>query len=456
MEFCMMKRYIGSLLLILLISVTGCKKNSTLKNKVPEKVVKQESEVQTSLTTQKNKNLLEADEFSKSLTGKKISLSSDNDDNQEKQNISLKGLFQVDPVGNDAFDNEKFSENKAPFNSLTESLLSRHRYSWLPKWHYENGGSVLIPDIVLSRDSSLLGLLETVSLPSGGKGTLLILIDTYQWRIVRIYFYKERIFTKLLFIGRGKRMLLAEKLNSRQGLQGKLHIVNLKSGRISKASYAFQGELEAIDLSLKSKKAFLKIKNNEEIVILNIPALTKESVCKTELKNAMLKTGFDNVVLIGKEKIKIYNSNMKHINNEYTNSLQEIPTEFAFTGNDSSEFAYGVYMKKTIFFKAGKLKVLTEHAGRVITALPEFHLLVFSDMYKNKIRFINSRDFAEDKPIIPGKIPPKTLAGARFLTYMKKRHQFIVLDTHGNLCLYWKGGRKTKNWKKHIIFKAEK
>ena len=452
-----MKRFhISILLLIFLITVSGCgKKKESAKSVKPPAAVQNSSEHKK--IKEQDENILDADEFSKALSGKKLKLSAEknNTPDSEKKD-SLKGLFQVDPVGNDAFDNEKFSEEKAPFNSLAETLISPHQYSWQPKWHYENGGGVQIQDAALSRDCSVLGLLEKVRLSSGKTGTLLILINTYNWKISRIYFYKEQLFTKMLFIGRGRRILAAEKKDNAGTKEVILHIINLKTGKESPNEYTLKGELEGIALSLKSKKAYIKLKDNDKVITVSIPHLSKEAECRTGLQNAFIKTGFDNIVMIGKEKIKIFNSDMTHINNEYKNPLQIIPDSMAFTGGNSTEFAFGAYMNKAILFKNGKHRILTEHSGKVMTALPEYNILVFSDMYKNQLRFINLGDFSENKPVVPAKIQPKTLAGARFIAYLKKRHRFIVLDTHGNLCLYWKGGRKTKTWKKHIIFRAEK
>jgi len=399
-------------------------------------------------------NILSADDFANALNQKKMSL------DQGKKTLDLHDdsfvdLFQIDPVGQDAFNNKLFEKIKTPFNSLAECLHTKHRYSWRPKWHYENGGGVLIPSIALSADKSILALIESIPGNKGRIDSLLLLINTYNWKIKRIYHFKNTFFNKLVFADLGKSILINESsLNNTE--KGRIQLINSLNGKIENQKFEYNGTLDSFAYSTNTKKIFLKLKNNQDVFILNFPGFKTINTCDSGMNNAFLIPGFNNILMIGKEKIKIYNANMKLLNNEYLNPLHQIPDSFSFINNNISEFAFGAYMKKSALFVSGKHRILTEHSGKVLCDRSNIHILAFSDLYKNQIKFLNTNDFREEKSIIPAKIKPKTLAGAIFMEYLDHSGKYVILDSHGNLILYSKARKKSKKWKKHIIFNAKK
>ena len=169
-----------TLFTICLTGIAGCGENAPAKVNPTVKKIKQATD-----STEKNEDVLSPDEFSQSF--KKPSYH-----NQQTTTGKLpekeKLPYKINSLEKCPFANNDFQEQKPPAKSSATKLRQDKNYFWLPRWHFVGKGEVYLPGADISEDRSLLAILETVpGGPEKKQGTMIILINTYNWNISRIH-----------------------------------------------------------------------------------------------------------------------------------------------------------------------------------------------------------------------------------------------------------------------------
>lgn len=443
-----MKRNILFILFLsLLICIIGCGKK--LAKKKTSSVAKKQIE-KTSEPT-KEEEILSAEEFSKSFSkpeyrNKKITT--------EKLPKKEELPYKINSIEKSAFANDDFKDKNAPSNSLAARLREKNSYFWLPKWHFIGQGEVYLPSAAISNDCSLLAILETV--PHGvqeKKGTMLILINTYNWNIARIHYFKDKLLTKIFFISNKREVLVWEEaqldVKHRQ-----IHKINIASGKIESSSRDIADPLSGIAISAEGDKVFMATANESKIFyVFEVDNLEqKPTKRKCNIEEAFVATFNNRVTLFGKSKITTYKTNFPQKVREIPNPSGNIPDVAVFAGAED-KIAYSTYLKPVTINVGKQTKTLSKSAGRVIFYRQDINTLAFEEFMNRQITFVSMDDFSVITNLIPSRIKPKTQAGALLFSYLKHHDRYVLLDTQGTLCLYHKPGKK---WRKQIIFSATK
>ena len=74
------------------------------------------------------------------------------------------------------------------------------RIEWQPKWVYSGVGGVNIPRAALSSDQSLLAIIENYENSNGEFSSMIILLNTYNNRAVRVIDLPRRKANRLIFL----------------------------------------------------------------------------------------------------------------------------------------------------------------------------------------------------------------------------------------------------------------
>ena len=439
------------LAVFLLLTALSCGKAPARQKKSSEKKkissLKKESN-NTAKEKPAEEKILDAEEFRKAFSTPKY---------RNKRTSEAKPLeplpYTIDGLEKSAFDNAEFKDQKALKHSSAGKLRKKHLYSWLPLWHYTGSGGVSLPDAAISSDLSLLAILETVPRGTVDKGTMIILINTYNWTVLRIHYFKDHLFTRVLFVPEQDNLIVWEETQHNKKHR-KIHSIDIESGSLISSSRDISDALSGIALDPYGKQLFLKTSNGKKSIYvfstLDLEEKPAKRKCNQEAANIAVSN--NRLVLAGKEKIITYKLSFNQKMAEVENKFGFIPENIIFAGG-TDKLAFSEYMKSVFVLIGSQTKELSKTAGHVIFYRKDIDILAFEEYRRRQIVFVKMSDFAQISTLIPERIKPKTKAGALFLSYLPHIEKYIVLDTKGNLCLYHQPGKK---WRKKIIFSAKK
>jgi len=367
--------------------------------------------------------------------------------------INEKLPYEIDTITASGFANKEYKNIETPSNTLAASIPQKYKYFWLPHWQFKGKGKVMLPGADISTDRSLLAILETVPHENDDYGTMVVLINTYNWTILRIHYYNNKLLTKVFFRPESNQLLVWEKSQNNK-IHKKIHLINIKSGNIVSSSRDINKTLSGIALDMAGNKVYLKTVNKAKtIYIFDLENLTKKpSKRKCFEEEGYIAVSKNSLLFAGKEKLVEYklDSNQKIF--EIENKSKIIPESIIFLGSNN-KLAFSSYMHPMTISIGNKSKQLSTSAGQVIFYRQDIDLLAFEEYKNRQITFFSMSDLESTAKLIPRKIKPKTKAGALFLSYLPHMERYIVLDKKGNLCLYHKPGKK---WRKKILFSAKK
>lgn len=438
------------ILLILLVTfftfISGCGKKTTKKSALPNKVTKKVVD-----QPKPKEEVLSPDEFSEAFT--KPSYRNKNAPGEKSPEIE-KLPYKINSLEKSAFANDEYKDNEPPVGTLAAKLQSNDKYFWLPKWHFVGKGEVYLPGAAISEDRSILAILETV--PRGderNKGTMIILINTYNWTISRIHYFKENLFSKVFFVHKRMELIVLEEpqLDIKYN---KIHKINIRSGKIVSSSLDIPDSVTGITVSPKGGEVFLSTANQTpNYYIFSVKNLNKKpKKRKCSIDKAFLAVYQNRIAVMGEKKITTYKISFPQKMLEIPNPNGAIPDNAVFIGSED-KIAYSTYLKPLTVSVGEKSKTLSNSAGRVIFYREDLNILAFEEFMNRQITFVRLSDFSVITNLIPNRIKPKTQSGALLLSYLPHHDRYLVLDTQGHLCLYNKPGKK---WRKQIIFEAQK
>lgn len=100
--------------------------------------------------------------------------------------------------------------DKTPANCLASKIAdTKHRITWQPKWHYIGAGIVRLPSAKISPDRSVLSIIENTGNPGDPSGSRIILLNCYNFKILRIIELHEQLVTKLCYIPNTHKLIAA-------------------------------------------------------------------------------------------------------------------------------------------------------------------------------------------------------------------------------------------------------
>ena len=441
--------FLFSILLIPLLS--SCGEKTTNKETTIEKATEQPS---SPIPTQKKKeNLVNAEDFSKAFsTTTATEEPADTNIGNTKTNPVDNGsrYFTKGILAKHKFSNDDFQSNTPPQNSLAGKIENKEKYSWLPNWDFSSKGGVRLPDADLSPDKSLIALIDNVSSPESNTSSLIVLINTYNFKINAIYFFSGKFFTKVRFVKGKKELIVWEKIQDEAG-GGRLHCISLKNGKIKSSTEHIKAL--SVSFAVNEKRGILIVKtsnDNKKIYLFKISDLTQtpESLKCSQTKGTVaVSPDLTRFALAGSDGIEVFkfsdNMRLKFIKTKTEN----IPDSFIFISNDI--FATLSYSNPLYIVAEDKAKSLCPQSGRKLFYRKDINSIVFEKYIYKAIAVINLKTFETTGSFVPQKLKPKTLGDAVLIGYLPHLKKYIVLDDQGNMALYYRPGRR---WHKKAIF----
>lgn len=116
------------------------------------------------------------------------------DETKTKVKDSRDNIFQ------ERVNNQTILKNTPKQCLATITADLKNKTMWQPKWHYTGAGTVRLPNACISPDRSLLTVIENIGSPGAPSSSRLILINCYNFKIVRVIELPEQLLTALCYI----------------------------------------------------------------------------------------------------------------------------------------------------------------------------------------------------------------------------------------------------------------
>jgi hypothetical protein len=143
---------------------------------------------------------------------------------RDSSNITVEKVNQDEKEDSD-------KEVSAPSDSLAAQLVSKNeKILWTPKWHFEGVGGIRLPGICISPDSSVFAIIETTGTAKGPNGSRIVLVNTYNWQVLKVHELQENKITQICFLPDGKGIAVWSEKQSMIKKPYELIIVSTEKG----------------------------------------------------------------------------------------------------------------------------------------------------------------------------------------------------------------------------------
>jgi len=352
--------------------------------------------------------------------------------------------------------NDSRKELNAPPESLASILANKNeKILWTPKWYFEGVGGVKLPSICTSSDQSVMSIIETTGTDKGPNGSRIVLLNTYNWQILRIFEFQENKFKNICFHPDEKKLILWSEKQSSIKKPYELVIVGIEKGEIQSTSRDIKTDV----CDITAVQGGIMAKSFDEKTIFCFDPSNISTASKI-IKSSNLRGIFavspekDQVVLAGESSIEIFESSGLELITQINLNENFVPDNAVFAGKNDW-IAVSSYNKPGYLFKDGQKKKFCDIMGHSLAFNAEEKLLVFEKYLNNEICMVDVPELSEIAKFTPSNINPKTQGTAIYAVYLKHLNKYAVMDSYGNLCLYSKF-KKTKKWGKQLILSSKK
>ncbi len=331
---------------------------------------------------------------------------------------------------------------------------------WKPKWHFEGAGAVHLEAFFMSPDQSVLGVVERTGAQDGPFGSRIVLINTYSWEILKVHELSEEYVTKACWIpGKDLIGLWTDKQPSLKQ-PSRILIINANTGKTVSQSEAQKYSVS--DIQAFKGRLLVKPLDEGECRLLSFklqdrdPGAPLEPVEQpSENPSGVFAVLEDDGVaaLAGAKTIELFGSDGGTKGRvEIQVGDKFLPDNAVFAGSPDI-IAVSSYMGPALVFRNGANKALTDSSGRVLAAFE--NRLVYEEYKNGRIVVCGIPDLKEAGSFTPASLKPPTKGSAIFAAFLKHHGKLLVVDSHGNFCLYAKPV-KSKKWKKLLIISSDK
>jgi hypothetical protein len=165
-----------------------------------------------------------------------------------KVKISRDNIFQ------ERLDNHELLQ-ATPKRCLAASIADlKHKITWQPKWYYSGAGTVRIPAARISLDHSVLAIIENIGNPNAPSSSRIILINCYNFKILRIIELPEQLLDKLCYIPNSNKLIATVVSQPTLKQSFGLMVIDLTGKKIP---YKIDTADKIISMTASTKKLFI-------------------------------------------------------------------------------------------------------------------------------------------------------------------------------------------------------
>ena len=359
-----------------------------------------------------------------------------------------------DNIFQERVNNESILKN-TPKKCLATSVADlEHKTTWQAKWHYSGVGTIRLPDAKISPDRSLLTIIENTGKPGAPSGSRIVMINCYNFEILRVIELPEQLLTALCYIP-GTNQLIAA-IDRQQSLKQSFgYMVIDLTGRTRPQKI---GTTEKIIALACSNKDLFTVTDNGTLAIFDLAVPTKPPVAiKSEKKiTALTFAPATNRLLTTANSRLEYLKISTMAPDIYAGT--KLPTGFKphkiiITDNKGS----CLLLEKNsrfIFAKNRQIREFNKEPGTAADFSQTKQLLAIAIRHKQLLQLYQLPMSEKIKPCEPRKLKPKTGGDIIMLAFLPEPPA-IKIEQGTKLKAKTKG-KKTKKVKKKIKKKQQK
>jgi hypothetical protein len=347
-------------------------------------------------------------------------------------------------------------------DSLAYAIADRtHSYFWEPKWQYFRTNGVWLPKAACSHDKSIVAIIENTGSGAGPRGSRLVLINTLNWRTVRIIDFPEEELIDLCFIPDSTRavayMRRQQVLEQKEDLLYDIDLSGSEKPRALPAPQEGHGNMIATGryVLIKPDNAtdIYRYDHRNELVcdgkIKSVPGKIHYAISEDKRTIAIAETGL----------IKLYDS----LNDVVTHTLP-LPDGFV---PDSVTFAGGNDLilvcaqgRNPILFDGVRRNELSGSSNGMSLYDPLEKTLFIQMIERATLVHYHMPGLIPQKGVSPCKLRPKNRGRIVFMDFLPGR-KMVMLSSFGDLIEFSlenktvSGGRSRIQWNKSIVISAK-
>lgn len=325
---------------------------------------------------------------------------------------------------------------------------------WKAKWYFEGAGGPRLPDAVFSSDGSVLAIAEVAGAANGPFSSRLALINTYNFKCIRIVEIPETRISRFIFLPGTDSVACIQETQPLLKQTTRMFILNLTSGARESETPDFGSKITGLAATPDNRLA-VKTAESNKIYVFNAQNLATDPVIlSTPFKGGLLAAADDGITLAaaGKGKVLFFN-----LQDGQTTPMREsellpefVPDRITLCNDDGSLFA-AADGKDIIWAGAENVRTLAHNAGDAMAFDKKNKRLMAAIKIKSTLAFYDVPKFEPSGVCYPKNGPPLTRGDIISLGAVKSG--ILILDSHGNLFLM----HKTRNtWKKNVLLEAIK
>jgi hypothetical protein len=337
---------------------------------------------------------------------------------------------------------------KTPEKCLATVIADiEHKIIWQPKWYYSGAGTVRIPEAVISPDKSALAIIENIGKPGAPSSSRIILLNLYNFKILRIIELPEKLLTMLCYIPNTNQIIgIVDRQKSLKQSSGFM-VIDL-TGKLAPRKIKTSKKIAAVDCS--PKKLFIAFADGS-LEYFDLTDLTASSI---------------KINLFGKITALAYHSTTNRLLATSSGKLNYLKL---------STMAADIYAETSISknFRPDKI-IITDASGncallenkrrfmlvrnrqsRHFDIIPDVaadmnknrQLLAIGIRHKQQLQLYNLPGAEKLKPCEPKKITPRTSGDITILTFIPEPMEEIIKTAKAPVINKSKNKKKTKKRK---------
>ncbi len=340
-------------------------------------------------------------------------------------------------------------------NSLAARIVDRrHSYSWRPQWISGGVNGVRLPGFAISRDKSVLAVIETVGEVNGPFGSRIVFFSTANWKVIRVLEFDRERFTGLCFLARHDDLLavMLTKQSIWEQKSNRLMLLDMLNGRIigdvaipdGKAAVLAVGKFLAVKPEMGKEICIYEVGGRDE------PLIAREKVMMG-VGEYLLAGGDDSKSMVAGGNGKL--STVDLASGEVVGSMElaagtEIAALTVAGGMDSVALALG--NGRTFLYEDKIRKELGTKGGGTMEYDAGAHSLWVLNMGGQMVTPWSLKTMMAGKEMKPGGMVPKTMGHIVFWSVLTG-DRLLFCSSFGDIMEIY---HAKNSWRKKLVVSA--
>lgn len=346
-----------------------------------------------------------------------------------------------------------FFEDLESGSAAAKIAMVGHRLGWMPRWNFTGSGNVRLPDAALSKDQSVLAIIETVGEERGPWQSRIVCISPDIGKILRIIELSERDIRNIMIVGESAEAVILQLGQKVFKQSNQLLKLNLANGQIIDESTPMNSKPEAIAINSEGTIIALKQEGSPDIWLYDVNELSKPPAkIPTTTDSSALEFTEDgeSIMAAGSGKICFYNLvNLGTQTRDPINiSTTMKPSLITVAPGNPNEILLAQSGGQVILVRNGSSYDLEDVSGGFAEFVGNSIMLLAAG--NSVVRFIDRDNLTEKLKLqLKGDRPPTR--GNIIQLYHTNREGLLAIDSHGNIYTRKPSGKK---WRKKMLIQT--